>query len=46
MGFFIAFKEIITKTFPLKFKMPLLDKYDSTSDLRSHIANFHMIMQL
>lgn len=39
-------EEILTETFPSKFKLPSLDKYDGTVDPRSHLAIFRITMQL
>lgn len=38
--------EILAKTFPLKFKLSSLDKYDRILDPMSHLAIFRTTMQL
>ncbi|KAJ9179096.1 hypothetical protein P3X46_010920 [Hevea brasiliensis] len=39
-------KQILSEVFPLKFKLPTLDKYDGTPDPRSHLAKFRTTMLL
>lgn len=39
-------EEISVETFPTKFKLPSLNKYDRTVDPISHLAIFRMTMQL
>lgn len=35
-----SFQEVLVETFPLKFKLPSSDKYNMTSDPKSHLAIF------
>lgn len=37
-------KEILAETFLSKFKLPSLDKYDRTTDPRSHLAIFRTMI--
>lgn len=39
-------EEILAETFLTKFKLPSLDRYDGTTDLKSHLLVFMMTMQL
>ncbi len=40
------FKLFLVEQFPPKFKLPILDKYVGTTDLRSHVVNFLTTMML
>lgn len=40
------FAEILAESFPNKFKLPSLDKYNGKTDPHSHLANFHITMLL
>lgn len=39
-------EEVLAETFPPKFKLLDLDKYDGTADPKSHLAIFRTMMQL